>query len=162
MDKREEYLQQIRGIDGLKNAILCQITLSKREKTAEFFLVTDKAYSAMEEAKALQISQDYLPNGISAKLKIVKRVPDKEMLKKKIYEYICQNFPSAGAFLEEGDIQVEILTSGANFAVSVALFDGKNQNFHPLSDQSVRDEYGVSVHVRHTLAKRAVALDIEL
>ena len=55
MDKREEYLQQIRGIDGLKNAILCQITLSKREKTAEFFLVTDKAYSAMEEAKALQI-----------------------------------------------------------------------------------------------------------
>ena len=123
MDKREEYLQQIRGIDGLKNAILCQITLSKREKTAEFFLVTDKAYSAMEEAKALQISQDYLPNGISAKLKIVKRVPDKEMLKKKIYEYICQNFPSAGAFLEEGDIQVEMLTSGANFAVSVASGD---------------------------------------
>lgn len=120
MDRTQEYLQQIRKINGLKNAILCQITLSKRDKTAEFFLVTDKAYSTMEEASALQISQDYLPGGMTAKLKIVKRVPDKEMLKNKIYEYIRQNFPSAGAFLEEGDIHVDMLTSGANFAVSVA------------------------------------------
>ncbi len=120
MDKKEQYLQEIRELNGLKNAILCRITLSKREKTAEFFLVTDKAYSAMEEAKALDISQSYLPDGVLAKLKIVKRVPDKEMLKNKIYEYIRQNFPSVGAFLEEGDIQVDMLTSGANFAVSVA------------------------------------------
>ena len=86
MDRREEYLQEIRALNGLKNAILCQITLSKREKTAEFFLVTDKAYSAMEESKALQITQEYLPSGFEAKLKIVKRVPDKETLKNKIYE----------------------------------------------------------------------------
>ena len=98
MDKAQQYLQEIRKLDGLKNAILCQITLSKREKSAEFFLVTDKAYTGEEEKEALAISQNYLPNGISAKLKITKRVPDKEVLKKKIHEFIRQRFPAAGAF----------------------------------------------------------------
>lgn len=120
MDKEQQYLQEIRKLDGLKNAILCQITLSKREKSAEFFLVTDKAYTEKEEKEALAISQNYLPSGISAKLKITKRVPDKEVLKQKIHGFIRQRFPAAGAFLEEEDIHVDMLTSGANFAVCVA------------------------------------------
>ena len=47
-----EFLENIRSLDGLKNAILCGITLSKRNNSAEFFLVTDKAYTVLEEAKA--------------------------------------------------------------------------------------------------------------
>ncbi len=120
MSRTEEYLGRIRALDGLKHAILCGITLSRRERVAEFSLVTDKTYSAMDEAEAESISQAFLPDGFSARVKIVKRVPDKEILKKKIYDFISLKFPAASAFLEEKNIEVEMLTSGANFYVDIA------------------------------------------
>lgn len=119
-NKVEEYLGKIRALDGLKNAILCGITLSRREKKAEFFLVTDKAYTSAEEAEARSISQAYLPSGFTAALKLVKRVPDAQILKKKIYEYVSDRFPAAAAFLEEKHIGVEMLSSGAHFYFDVA------------------------------------------
>ena len=111
---------KIRALEGLKHAILCGITLSRRERVAEFSLVTDKTYSAMDEAEAESISQSFLPDGFSARVKIVKRVPDKDILKRKIFEFISVKFPAASAFLEEKNIEVEMLTSGANFYVDIA------------------------------------------
>ena len=120
MSRVQEYLERIRALDGLKNAILCGITVSRREKTAEFFLVTDRTYSAAEEAKARTESEAFLPSGFSARTKIVKRVPDAEILKKKIYEYVSLKFPAAAAFMEEKNIEVEMLQSGAHFYVDIA------------------------------------------
>ena len=77
-----EFLENIREIDGFKNAILCGITLSKKEKTAEFALVTDKTYNTSEEARVRSICDEYLPDGFSACVKVTKRVPDAEILKK--------------------------------------------------------------------------------
>ena len=118
--KVKAYLEEIRGQNGFKNAILCGITLSKRENSAEFFLVTDRTYTAMEEVRVREISENYLPQGVTAKVKVVKRVPDVEDLKKRIFLYIQKSFPAASAFLEEGSIHVEMLTSGANFVVEIA------------------------------------------
>ena len=94
MNKVEEYLQKIRELNGLKNALLGGITVSRREKSAEFFLITDKAYTEGEVQAAQSISQEYLPAGITAKMKIVKRVPDKEIVKKKIFEFVSARFPA--------------------------------------------------------------------
>ena len=120
MSKTEQYLQEIRGADGLKNAILCGITVDKRDRLAEFFLVTDKAYTPKDEAFAKSVSQTYLPSGFFAKMKIVKRVPDKDILRKKIYEFVSAKFPAAAAFLEEKNIEVETLQSGAHFYMDIA------------------------------------------
>lgn len=127
----EEYLAELRSLSGLQNAILGGITLSKREQTAEFFLITDKTYSVREEIQAKEISEKYLPDGFTAKVKIVKRVPDEEFLKRKIYGYVKDNFPAAAAFLDEKSIEVELLTSGAHFYVDIAsgeqnLFEAGN------------------------------------
>lgn len=116
----EEYVKEIRKTAGLANAILGGITLSKRDNGAEFFLITDKTYTAADEAQAREISQSYLPAGFTARMKIVKRVPDAAALKTRIYEYIQKKFPAAAAFLEEKHIEVELLTSGANFYVDIA------------------------------------------
>ena len=115
----KEYLEKIREREGLKNAILCGITISKKERMAEFFLVTDKTYSLLDEAAACAVSKEFLPEGIEARVKIVKRVPDKNGLQKRIFDYIQNNFPAASAFLDLQDIEVELLSSGANFLVQI-------------------------------------------
>ena len=119
-NKVNEFLAEIRALDGLKNAILCGITVSKKENTAEFFLVTDKSYTVRDEAAARAICENYLPDGVSARVKIAKRVLDVDGLKKRIYEYIQKTFPAASAFLEEDNIEVELLSSGANFYIDIA------------------------------------------
>ncbi len=115
-----EYISELREIEGLKNAILTSIEVSKREKKAEFALVTDKTYTAGEEEQARRIGEKYLPSGFTSSVKIIKRVPDKEILKKQIFNYIQKNFPAASAFLEKENIEVEMLTCGAHFYVEIA------------------------------------------
>lgn len=115
-----EYLAEIRELSGLQNSILTGIEVSRKEKTALFCLVTDKMYSAAEEEKARGISEGYLPEGFSARVKIIKRTPDKEILKRQIYLYVQKNFPAASAFLESDGIEVEMLSCGAHFYVDIA------------------------------------------
>ena len=119
-NKTEEYLNEIRSLSGLQNAVLSGITVSKRDMTAEFSLITDKTYTPAEEVKAKAVSEKYLPAAFSARIRIIKRVPDKEILKKRIYEFMNARFPAAAAFLKEADIEIELLQSGANFCFDVA------------------------------------------
>ena len=119
-NKLADFLAEIRELSGLRNAILTGIVISKKEKTAEFSLVTDKTYTTKEEGEARDICQKYLPDEFSADIKIVKRVPDADILKKQIYLYVQKNFPAASAFLDAESIEVEMLASGAHFYVDIA------------------------------------------
>ena len=119
-NKVEEYLAKIRESDGLKNALLHGIIVFTKEKRAEFSLITDKAYTALEEMKAQKISESFLPSGFTATVKIIKRVPDAGILRRKIYEYVSDRFPAAAAFLAPENIEVEMLSSGAHFYVDIA------------------------------------------
>ncbi len=118
--KLEEYLGKIRGISGLQNAIVYGISLRKKTRVAEFSIVTDKTYMDAEVERAQSITQAYLPAGWTAEMKIIKRVPDAEAVKQRIFDYISVKFPSVSAFLEKKYIQVEMLQSGAHFVVDIA------------------------------------------
>ncbi len=119
-DRTDEFLNRIRELEGFKNAILGGITFFKKEETAEFTVITDKAYGAMEEKNAEEICAEFVPAGITARLKVVKRVPDRELLRRCIYKYLTANFPAAAAYMAEEDIEIEPLTSGARFAFRIA------------------------------------------
>ena len=119
-NKTEKYLEEIRALSGLKNAILRSITVEKRGLIAEFILITDKTYTQEEETQARTISARYVPACFSTRVRIVKRVPDEKILKERIYEYIKSSFPAASAFLEKENISVELLNSGAHFYVDIA------------------------------------------
>ena len=128
MSKVEEFLTNIRTLNGFKNAILRGITLDKKKMSAEFLIITDKAYTKEEENTVTTICKNYLPESFSALAKIVKRLPDEEILKDKIYEYVKKSFPAASAFLNYDNIHIDMLTSGANFCFDIAsgeqsLFD---------------------------------------
>jgi DNA polymerase III epsilon subunit family exonuclease len=119
-NKTDEYLAKIRKLNGLQNAIIDGITVDKRGMTAEFSLITDKAYTGAESQEAERITKEYLPEAFAAKVRIIKRVPDQEMLRKRIYEFMCKRFPAAAAFLKEEDVEVEMGKSGANFCFDIA------------------------------------------
>lgn len=119
-NKTEEYLGEIRAIDGLQNAIIGGISVYKKEMAAEFILITDKAYMSESEERAKRAAIKYLPPAFSSRIRIVKRVPDAAMLKKRIYEFMNARFPAAAAFLKEEDIGIDMLQSGANFCFDVA------------------------------------------
>ncbi len=120
MNKVQDFLAEIRESNGLKNAILYGITVSKRDRIAEFSIVTDRAYTERESHLAEIIAQKYLPEGFTAKIKMIKRVPDAESLRGKIYDYVSMKFPAAAAFLDERHIGVEMLSSGAQFYFDIA------------------------------------------
>lgn len=119
MNKAKEYLAEIRELDGLKNAVLSGISVDKKTMRAEFWLITDRAHTKEEEEKADEIARKYLPTAFSPALKIVKRTPDEEMLKERIYAFMKNRFPAASAFFTEEDIHIELLESGANFCFDV-------------------------------------------
>lgn len=120
MNRTEEYLEKIRKLNGLKNAVLSGINVDKQALKAEFLLITDRPYTAAEEERAREISFSFLPRPFVAAVRIVKRVPDEEGLKSRIYGYLCERFPAASAFLKEEDIKIQLLESGANFYFEIA------------------------------------------
>ncbi len=123
MNRTDEYLEKIRELNGLKHAVLSGINVYKQAFKAEFLLVTDRPYTAAEEERAKEISFSFLPRPFVAEVRIVKRVPDEEGLKSRIYGYLCENFPAAAAFLREEDIKIQLLESGANFYFEIASGD---------------------------------------
>lgn len=118
-NKLQNYLDEIRSLDGLRNAILIGITVSKRELAAEFSIVTNTAYPTSTEVELARVSQKYLLPPLKAKVKITKRVPDEEKVKAHIYSFLGKRFPAASAFLTEKDVRVEMLENGANFYIDV-------------------------------------------
>ena len=128
MDRTNEYLREIRAIDGLKNAVLEGICVYKRQKIAEFSLITDRSFTKFDENDAMEITQKYLPAEFSAKVKIAKRLVDEELLQECIFSFVADTFPAAAAFLKQRDVKVEIVGGVANFYFEVAtdeksLFD---------------------------------------
>ena len=99
MDRTYEFLRRIRAQDGLKNAILAGINVYKREKIAEFLLITDRAFSVQEEAATANIAQEFLPAEFSARIKIAKRVIDEDLLRECIFAFVTDSFPAAAAFM---------------------------------------------------------------
>ncbi len=120
MDRTQEYLEKVRESEGMRNAILSGIAVDKSRETAEFTLITDKAYSRTDTERIRAFSSAFLPDGWAAEIRIIKRVPDKEILKKTIGGYLTKAFPAAAAFMREEDIRIELLGSGAKFSFCIA------------------------------------------
>lgn len=123
----EAYLNDVRASEGLENAILTGIVIHRRTMTAEFFLVTDKTYSAEAKNRAKEAAAKYLPAAFSPEVHIEKRVPDAGMIREKIAAFLKVRFPAAAAFVRDEDIRAEVLRtgSGARFSLEVAAGDAE-------------------------------------
>ena len=117
-NRLNEYLAEIRTIDGLKNAILCGITVSKKDSSAEFFLVTDKTYSADEEVKARTLLEAEAA-GHKIVYRRVKRV-NELVIDGKVYdEYVAllEFAHTLKACVDGHTIEAGIANSGQSFIV---------------------------------------------
>ena len=143
MSVTEEFLDKIRAIDGMKNAIVSNIEIYGRRKIVCFYLVTDLTYSQNVIPQAEQIAASFLPQGFSAAVKIEKKTPDETLLRQEIMRFMKSRFPAASAFLEERYIEVEKTEGGAIFRFVLAA--GEQALF---TADNILDE--VAKHLRST------------
>lgn len=143
MSVTEEFLDKIRAIDGMKNAIVSNIEIYGRRKIVCFYLVTDLPYSQNVIPQAEQIAALFLPQGFSAAVKIEKKTPDETLLRQEIMRFMKSRFPAASAFLEERYIEVEKTEGGAIFRFVLAA--GEQALF---TADNILDE--VAKHLRST------------
>lgn len=121
--RSSEYLSEIRSASGLCRAVLTGITV--KGKNAIFHLATDVRYSPEDEAHALAVTEKYVPQGLSARVEIVKSVPDEEAVRKKIADVLRIRFPGVAAFIVMEDIEVVRTETGGRFFLNVGNTEGR-------------------------------------
>lgn len=120
MNVTQDFLQKLRALPGMQNAILSRMEVFKSKKIVCFYLVTDLAYPQSVIAETEKIAVGLLPQGFTATAKIEKKTPDGEMLRGEIMRFMKSRFPAASAFLEEKYIEVEKRENGALFRFVLA------------------------------------------
>lgn len=114
-----EILNEIRKIQSLDTAIISSVSLIKSKNSVEVCIVTDKSYSAADEAQARKIVRKFVPDLFAVSVKISKLTPDCDMVKKKIFSLLSEVNRQLAAFVTEGDIRVEKTDDGFCFEIAV-------------------------------------------
>ena len=102
----ESFIDEIRKINSLSEAILSSVSLIKAEGRAEIVLITDKPYSDSDETAAKRIARKFVPELFSCTLKITKLTPDTVMVSDKILALIPKINLQLAAFITAEDIKV--------------------------------------------------------
>ncbi len=115
----DSFLREVRNIPSLDTAIISSVTLIKAKREVEVALITDKAYTREDEAKAKSAVRKFVPDFFSCSLRITKLTPDVEMVARKILAIIGETNRQLAAFITLEDIKVEKSESGFYFTVAV-------------------------------------------
>ncbi len=162
--KTQEYLEEIRKINGFPRAILTEIIVEGMGEVT-FFITTDTTYPPSEAQTLREITQKYLPAGFTADVKVTKFVPDERAIRGKILQLLSKLSPAAAAFLDEKDVDVVKDESGARFCLS---FSAEEKGLLPLTDLLDKVTAGLSknfcgyfIGSIKEVDKEAPVLDIE-
>ena len=93
--------------ENFGRAVLGKIVLNKTGRACEFCIVTDRAYTAEDEAYARELAAKAAPASLSASVKLTKLVAEDGLVKHRICEYLSHNHRAAAAFVKEEDIRIE-------------------------------------------------------
>lgn len=115
----ENFLEELRKIPSLSTAIISSVTLVKAKNTVEIAVITDKTYSAEDEASAEIVARRFVPEMFDCHISIVKLAPDCEMVSKRILEIIYATNRRLAAFVTADDIKVHKEENGFYFTIAV-------------------------------------------
>ena len=103
--RSEEFLEAVRGVEGLKRAVLKKIEVEGTSVT--FHLVTDLTYSAEDIAQAKRAAEKFVPAGFTAQVKVLKSVPSAEGVRRAALEFLRTRYPAVAAFVSPDDVEAE-------------------------------------------------------
>lgn len=115
--KSRAYLEEIRGAEGLKRAVLRKIEV--KGTTATFYLATDLSYSEEDTAHAQEVTARYTPAGLTSAVKIMKAVPSEEGIRRAVLDLLKTRFPAVAAFVEPEDVEAIVESGGGHFIVGI-------------------------------------------
>ena len=134
--RSEAYLNEIRGIENFKRAVLSKIVVEGREVV--FHLVTDLSYTQGDVTRADEISKRYAPTGYTAQVRVQKSVPSEEGIRRAAYEFLRLRAPAAAAFLTPADVSVVLDDGGGRYFLSAPAAE-RAQFTESLSDQLTKE-----------------------
>jgi len=115
----ERFLNEIREIPSLQNAIISSVEAYKSKREAVIKLTTNKTYTKEDIAAAEAVAKRFVPVYFSTTLHITKLMPDSDMVEKRILQIIKESDSRLAAFVEQGDISAKEVENGFYFTVSV-------------------------------------------
>lgn len=115
----ESFLDKLRKIPSFSTAIISSVTLFKANNTVTVAIITDKTYSAEDEASAREAVRQYVPSLFECDLQITKLAPDCQMVADKITEIINRTNRRLSAFVSAGDVKVHREENGFYFTMAV-------------------------------------------
>ena len=115
--KSKAYLEEIRGAEGLKRAVLKRIEVAGG--VATFHLATDVKFGDADIAHAKAVSARYTPAGLKTEVKVLKAVPDSEGIRRALLDILKTCFPAVAAFISPEDIKVTIEEGGGHFIIGI-------------------------------------------
>ena len=125
----EKFIEDIRGIAHMNEAILTSVTLVKAENAVEVSLVTDKAFTSDDENEVKKIVSRYVPELFTPRVKISKLTPDEGMVARRIMEIIPRVNRPLSAFIGEDDVTVERVQNGFFFTIKVISNNAYTNDF---------------------------------
>lgn len=154
-----EFIKDIRNCgSNLSGAILSSVVLYRSSEEVVITVVTDKAFDAEENDRALRAAKKYVPDDLKFKLEIKKLTPDDKMIGKKIMQLISEKYIAVASVISEEDIEVKKTQNGFHFIVRVmrsvgfgsemidGIVEGLQKNFcgvftgeYEISDRSADD-----------------------
>ncbi|MGN0806400.1 MAG: exonuclease domain-containing protein, partial [Candidatus Coproplasma sp.] len=115
----EKIVNELRTIECFDRVIISSVGLIKAQNSVEVALITDKAYSDDDVISAKRIIRKYVPEYFSCSVKVTKLTPDEDMVAKKIFAIVNEDYRQLAALITPDDIKVEKTERGFFFTITV-------------------------------------------
>ena len=114
-----DFLKQIHTIPSFSTAIVSGISLIRQTHSVTINLITEKAFSDDDEARARSIARSFVPEEFDCSLDISKLTPDEKMVAKTVKQAVDKCSKALACLLSDDDITVERTDDGFYFTISV-------------------------------------------
>ncbi len=115
----DDYLREIRQIDGFANAKVTGITVEKSRKRVTVYIITDKTYTDEDKQRLTFCLSRHIPAIFTFDTDIKKIVADCDMVKRKVFEIAKGLDVFVNSTLSEDDIVVTEDEDGFSFTISL-------------------------------------------
>ncbi len=115
----ENFIREIRSVNGFSNAILKSVELEKETGRVYLNIITNKTYTIDDLRSVESVAAKYIPEPFTGEVEVTKIAPDCEMIRRRILTLAGEASKLIASTLKEEDITVTKTDDGFFYSISV-------------------------------------------